>query len=140
MIASPDTQLPATAVPCAKVLLVDDNTAFRDITEMALTSLGYSVEPSASPEAALATVSGSSQFQLLITDVVMSTMNGVELAAEVQRIRPRMKVLFCSGYPASALARQGLDLSSGDFLMKPISLGALSSKMTALLGPAGART
>lgn len=131
-------QNPATAVPGATVLLVDDNEAFRDITEMALTRLGYCVQPSGSPQAALATISASPQFELLITDVVMSKMNGVELAAQVQRIRPRMKVLFCSGYPASALARQGLDLSSGDFLMKPISIGALSSKMTALLGEPGA--
>ena len=133
-------QTSATAVPGATVLLVDDNTAFRDITAMALTSLGYCVQPSASPEGALATVSGNSQFQLLITDVVMSQMNGVELAAEVRRIRPRIKVLFCSGYPASALARQGIDLSTGEFLMKPISMGALSSKMTALLGQPGAST
>ena len=128
------------AVPGATVLLVDDNTAFRDITEMALNSLGYSVQPSESAEAALARVSGSADFQLLITDVVMSTMNGIELAAAARRIRPRMKVLFCSGYPASALARQGLDLSGGEFLMKPVSLGALSSKMTALLGQPGAAT
>lgn len=119
------------------VLLVDDNEAVRDMTEMALSSLGYSVEPSDSPEAALATLSGSSEFQLLITDVVMSKMNGVELAAEVRRIRPSIKVLFCSGHPSSALVRQGLDLSIGDFLMKPISLSALSSKMTALLGGPG---
>jgi CheY-like chemotaxis protein len=131
---------PVAAVPGATVLLVDDNTAFRDITEMALGSLGYSVQPSGSPEAALASVSGSSQFKLLITDVVMSKMNGIELAAEVRRIRPSMKVLFCSGYPASTLVRQGLDLSSGEFLMKPISLGALASKMTALLGQPGAAT
>jgi two-component system cell cycle sensor histidine kinase/response regulator CckA len=130
----------AASVPGATVLLVDDNAAFRDITEMALSSLGHVVQPSGSPEAALATVSGSSQFELLITDVVMSTMNGVDLAAEVRRIRPEMKVLFCSGYPAAALARQGLDLSAGEFLMKPISLGALSSKITALLGQPGALT
>ena len=133
-------QYSATAVPGATVLLVDDNTAFRDITEMALSSLGYLVQPSGSAQTALATVSGSSQFELLITDVMMSKMNGIELAAEVRLIRPRMKVLFCSGYPASALARQGLDLSSGDFLMKPISLGALSSMMSALVGQREALT
>lgn len=137
-MGSPTMQHPATAVPGATVLLVDDNAAFRDITEMALTKLGYCVQPCGSPQAALATISANPQFELLITDVVMSKMNGVELAAQVQRTRPRMKVLFCSGYPASALARQGLDLSSGDFLMKPISMGALSSKMTALLGQPGA--
>jgi YesN/AraC family two-component response regulator len=65
----------------------------------------------------------------------MSKMDGVELAREIQRIRPEMKVLFCSGYPAAALARQGLDLTRGEFLMKPVSLAALSAKIQGLLSP-----
>ena len=132
---------PAVAVvPHPTVLLVDDNTAFREMTEMALSSLGYEVQPSSSADAALESVSRSSRFKLLITDVVMSKMNGVQLAAEIRRICPEIKVLFCSGYPATALARQGLDLSAGEFLMKPVSLAALSSKMGALLSPAGGIT
>jgi YesN/AraC family two-component response regulator len=63
----------------------------------------------------------------------MSKMNGVELAAEIRRIRPQVKVLFCSGYPAAALARQGLDLTPGEFLMKPVSLAALAAKLECLL-------
>ena len=117
----------------ATMLLVDDNAAYRDMTELALSSLGYSVQPCSSPEAALASATESPDLQLLITDVVMSKMNGVELAAEIHRIRPQMKVLFCSGYPAAALARQGLDLTRGEFLMKPITLAALSSKIQGLL-------
>ncbi len=139
MSVLPLSDPPVATTERATVLLVDDNTAFRDITEMALTSLGYPVQVSSSPEAALERVGETSELQLLITDVVMSKMNGIELAAEVRRRRPAMKVLFCSGYPASALERQGLDVSTGEFLMKPISLGGLSSKMMALLGPPGAR-
>jgi CheY-like chemotaxis protein len=121
--------------PGATMLLVDDNAPYRQMTEMALSSLGYSVQPCSSAEAALASAAESPDLKLLITDVVMSKMNGVELAAEIRRIRPQMKVLFCSGYPAAALTRQGLDLSQGEFLMKPISLGALSSKIQGLLSP-----
>ena len=115
------------------MLLVDDNAAYREMTEMALSSLGYSVQQCSSAEAALATASESPDLQLLITDVVMSKMNGVQLAAEIHRILPQVKVLFCSGYPAAALTRQGLDLTHGEFLMKPISLAALSSKIQGLL-------
>ena len=131
-------QNPATAVSGATVLLVDDNTAFRDITAIALTSLGYSVQATGSVDAALAAVSDNSKFRLLMTDVVLAKMNGGELAGQVRRMRPGMKVLFCSGYPASSLARQGIDITSGEFLMKPISMGALAAKMTALLGEPGA--
>ena len=136
MTAIPVTPEEASAtVPGAAMLLVDDNAAYRDMTEMALSSLGYRVQPCSSPEAALASAAESPDLHLLITDVVMSKMNGVELAAEIQRIRPQMKVLFCSGYPAAALARQGIDLSRGEFLMKPVSLTALSAKIQALLAP-----
>ena len=119
----------------ATMLLVDDNAAYREMTEMALSSLGYSVQTCSSAEAALISATESPDLQLLITDVVMSKMNGIELAAEIQRIRPQMKVLFCSGYPAAALTRQGLDLTHGEFLMKPISLAALSTKIEGLLSP-----
>lgn len=119
----------------ATMLLVDDNAAYRDMTEMALSSLGYSVATCSSPEAALESVTASPGLQLLITDVIMTKMNGVQLAAEVHRTRPEMKILFCSGYPAAALARQGLDLTRGEFLMKPISLAALSAKIEGLLSP-----
>ena len=118
------------------MLLVDDNAPFREMTEMALASLGYAVQTCSSPEAALARLGGSAPFELLITDVVMAKMNGVELARQVRSIRPDIKVLFCSGYPEAALKRQGLDLQMGEFLLKPITLGSLAAKIDALLTPA----
>ena len=121
------------AVPGATILLVDDNAAFREMTEMALNSLGYSVQPCSSPDVALAAASGSPHLELLMTDVIMAKMNGIQLAAQIGRLCPKIKVLFCSGYPATALARQGLDLTAGEFLMKPISLRALTLKIQALL-------
>jgi len=120
------------------MLLVDDNAAYREMTEMALCSLGYSVTTCSSPEVALESAATSPHLRLLITDVIMAKMNGVQLAAEIHRTRPEMKVLFCSGYPAAALARQGLDLTGGEFLMKPISLAALSAKIEGLLSPTAA--
>ncbi len=102
---------------------------------MALRSRGYDVEPCGSPEAALELASSSSPFQLLITDVVLGKTNGVEVAARIREVLPHIKVLFCSGYPEAALARQGIDLGMGEFLMKPMSIGALCSAIEQLLNP-----
>lgn len=124
-----------SAVPPATLLLVDDNTAFRDMTAMALRSRGYDVEPCGSPEAALELASTGSPFQLLITDVVLGKTNGIEVAARIREILPHIKVLFCSGYPEAALVRQGIDLGLDDFLMKPMSIGALCSAIEELLNP-----
>lgn len=121
-------------VPGATILLVDDNAAYRDMTTMALSSIGHSVQPCSSAEAALARAAGNPLLQLLVTDVVMAKMNGIQLAAELRRICPAIKVLFCSGHPASALARQGIDVSSGEFLMKPVSLKTLSAKIGEMVG------
>ncbi len=123
-----------TASSPVKLLFVDDNKAFRDITAMALCSRGYDVESCGSAEAAVELASGS-QFQLLITDVVLGKTNGVELAARIREVLPDIKVLFCSGYPKTALVRQGLNLSMGGFLMKPMSIGALCAAIEQLLNP-----
>lgn len=130
--------MPNVPVPNATVLLVDDNAAFRDMTEMALSSLGYSVVTCSSPEEAIESAASSPDLQLLITDVIMAKMTGAQLAAEILRVRPEMKILFCSGYPAGALTRQGVDLTRGEFLMKPLSLAALSSKIQRMLSPSEA--
>jgi len=124
-----------SAVPPGRLLLLDDNTAFCEMTAMALRSRGYAVEPCGSPEAALELASGSTQFQLLITDVVLGKTNGVEVAARIREILPHIKVLFCSGYPEAALARQGIDLGMGEFLMKPMSINVLSAMIEQLLNP-----
>jgi CheY-like chemotaxis protein len=115
------------------ILLVDDDAAIRDITAIALQTLGYSVEVCSSAVAALDLVRGAGRFDLLITDVVMAPVNGIELASRIRENRPNMKVLFCSGHPREGLARQGLHLGTDEFLMKPISIGRLSAMLEKLL-------
>lgn len=58
---------------------------------MALRSRGYSVEPCGSLAAALELASGSTEFQLLITDVVLGNTDGVEVATRVRKILPQIK-------------------------------------------------
>ena len=116
------------------ILLVDDNAAFREVTAEALLSLGYSVETSGSLDEVLASASRNSNAQLLITDVVMGNINGVDIASQVRLVRPDIKVLFCSGYPRAALARRGVDIAAEEFLLKPMSLNTLSPKIAELMG------
>jgi CheY-like chemotaxis protein len=118
----------------ATILLVDDNPAFREVTAEALLSLGYSVETSGSLDEALVSASRNGNARLLITDIVMGNINGVELASQVRLVRPGIKVLYCSGYPRTALARRGFDIGADDFLMKPVSVAALAPKMAELVG------
>ncbi|MGC7974419.1 response regulator, partial [Salmonella enterica] len=73
-----------------------------------LNMLGYNTLVAASATEALAIVDGGAAFDLLFTDVIMpGPMNGTQLALEVARRRPSVKVLFTSGYPQNALSHQG---------------------------------
>ena len=115
------------------ILLVDDNAAFREVTAEALLNLGYSVETSSSLDEVLASASRNSNARLLITDVVMGNINGLDIASQVRLVRPDIKVLFCSGYPRAALARRGLEIAADAFLVKPMSLATLSPKIAELM-------
>ena len=73
-----------------------------------LHSLGYVTLDAANGAEALALVEAGSEFDLLFTDVIMpGTMNGRQLANEVQKRKPGLKVLFTSGYTENAIIHHG---------------------------------
>jgi CheY-like chemotaxis protein len=72
-----------------------------------LASLGYAAHPAASAAEALALAARGSRFDLLFTDVIMSGMNGRELADELTRRQPSLKVLYTSGYTENAIVHHG---------------------------------
>jgi PAS domain S-box-containing protein len=90
------------------ILVVEDNVSVRASVISQLNMLGYNTLVAASATEALAIVDGGAAFDLLFTDVIMpGPMNGTQLALEVARRRPSVKVLFTSGYPQNALSHQG---------------------------------
>ena len=90
------------------ILVVEDNDAVRTFVISQLQLLGYNALIAADATEALAIVDEGAAFDLLFTDVIMpGPMNGTQLALEVARRRPFVKVLFTSGYPQNALSHQG---------------------------------
>jgi PAS domain S-box-containing protein len=90
------------------ILAVEDNDAVRRSVIAQLRLLGYRTLVAANATEALAIVDEGAAFDLLFTDVIMpGPMNGTQLALEVARRRPSVKVLFTSGYPQDALSHQG---------------------------------
>jgi len=81
----------------ARILVVDDDDDVRTAAAAIIEELGYSVVAvDRAPEAL--DLLRDQRFDLLITDVMMPVMNGVELAREVKRLRPGLPVLFATGY------------------------------------------
>ncbi len=99
------------------ILVVEDDKLVRDYVLTQLHSLGYVTLDAANAAEALAIVGAGNQFDLLFTDVIMpGAMNGRQLANELQKASPGLKVLFTSGYTENAIIHHGR-LDSGVLLL-----------------------
>jgi PAS domain S-box-containing protein len=99
------------------ILVVEDDKLVRDYVLTQLHSLGYVTLDAANAAEALAIVRAGHPFDLLFTDVIMpGNMNGRQLADELQKTRPGLKVLFTSGYTENAIIHHGR-LDSGILLL-----------------------
>jgi two-component system cell cycle sensor histidine kinase/response regulator CckA len=70
---------------------------------------------------------------LLVTDVVLPRIDGKQVAKELNKLRPETRVLFLSGYPEDTLVRHGALQAGVNFLQKPFSIKALTSKVQSVL-------
>ena len=113
------------------ILLVEDETSVRDLTRQMLEESGYKVIPAANGNDALRLCANPGHIDLMVTDIVMPQMRGVEVARRVARIRPGLRVLLMSGYTDNLI-----DLEIGGsipFLQKPFTLGALLGAVRSVL-------
>jgi signal transduction histidine kinase len=102
------------------VLLVEDNDSVLEFARGQLEELGYRVLVATNAKDALQTVIQRDDIDLMLTDVVMpGGMNGRELAAEAIKVRPKLSVLFSSGYAENAIAHQGILERGVPMLQKP---------------------
>jgi PAS domain S-box-containing protein len=99
------------------ILVVEDDRLVREYVLTQLHSLGYVTLDAANAAEALAIVEAGNKFDLLFTDVIMpGAMNGRQLANEMQKSKPALKVLFTSGYTENAIIHHGR-LDSGVLLL-----------------------
>ena len=127
----PNRPVPAET---GSILVVDDEPLVLKMFSTILRSRGYSVVDATSGGEALSKfAANSSDIRLLVTDIIMPRMNGIELATEVKRRVPHLKVLYVSGYALSTLASQGLPVERIDvFLQKPFTPAVLASRVREL--------
>lgn len=122
-----------------RILLVEDDDLVRGHVRTQLESLGYRVVEAANGRQAIALLERDSEFDLLFTDLIMpGGLDGRQLADELARRWPSLRVLFTSGFPQHAAGHQGL-LEPGMLLLhKPYRRAELAASLReALLRPAG---
>jgi PAS domain S-box-containing protein len=126
--AAPDAGTPVGAHET--VLVVEDDELVRNYVLAQLQSLGYATLSAGNAGAALALVDAGEQFDLLFTDVIMpGGMNGRQLADEVKKRRPMVKVLFTSGYTENAVIHHGRLDPGVNLLAKPYRKTDLARKI-----------
>jgi PAS domain S-box-containing protein len=116
------------------VLVVEDDEALRTLAREVLTLEGYTVIESGQPADALARMERhEGPIHLLLTDVVMPQMSGIQLAELLRAARPGLKVLFMSGYTDGAMVRRGVLQGGTHLLNKPFTPDGLTRKVREIL-------
>jgi signal transduction histidine kinase/CheY-like chemotaxis protein len=114
------------------ILLVEDNEIVRTMVSEQLTARGFKVTEAEGPVQALNLTAGR-QVDLLVTDVVMPDMNGLELHNLLIKSYPGLKVLFMSGYTDSTMDKMGIRSDGCNFLQKPFTEYEIIAKVASLL-------
>jgi PAS domain S-box-containing protein len=116
------------------ILVVDDNPAVRKAVSKQLTGIGYKVKEADAAAGALALLESEPDIHVLFSDVIMpGTMTGADLAREVKRRWPEIKILLTSGFP-EGLLENGNKIPEGiNLLSKPYRMEELFVKMRQII-------
>jgi PAS domain S-box-containing protein len=132
--APPGRLAPAQARGDETVVLVEDESMVKNLVSEVLRKAGYRVMEFANGREALArTRRHAGSIQLLVTDVVMPGMSGIELGRQLALGRPEMRILFLSGYADDVVARHGVLPPGSAFLQKPFTPDTLLRTVRGLL-------
>jgi CheY-like chemotaxis protein len=115
------------------ILVVEDESSMRRFTVDALRDFGYSVIHAESGKDAIALLANHPRIDLLVTDIVMPEMNGRQLADEIQRRRPGVKVLYMTGFTRDAVVHNGIVDNGVNLMTKPFGLGDFGQRVARLL-------
>jgi CheY-like chemotaxis protein len=135
--AAVETRPPSrSSAPCGTetVLLVEDDAGVRETAVRALRSGGYRVIAAAGAAGALEALRAEAHPPaMLVTDVVMPDTTGRELANQMRREQPGLRVLFLSGYSQDLIGQQGVLDPAESFLAKPFTATSLLSRVREVL-------
>jgi two-component system, cell cycle sensor histidine kinase and response regulator CckA len=133
-VAAAPAHEPATVGGTETILVVEDQEKVRDMVCHALARHGYTILGAECGESALRVAERhAGEIDLLLTDVIMTAMNGRQLHCQLTAARPALRTIFMSGYPDEIIGREGILDGDADFIQKPFSLAALTTMIRRVL-------
>jgi PAS domain S-box-containing protein len=115
-----DTPMPLNRKSGGTVLVVDDEADLLEVALAYLDEMGFTALEAKDGDSALEAIAHHGEIDLMLTDVVMpGGMNGVELVQKTLALRPGLKIIYSSGFPAEALAEKSMPLVDAPLLRKP---------------------
>jgi signal transduction histidine kinase len=115
------------------VLVVEDDAMVRELVCETLTAYGYRVTEAEHPDLALELAPSAGTIDLLLTDVILPSMNGRQLHRRLAERLPGLKVVYMSGYTENVIADQGMLHEGVEFIQKPFSVRTLLDKIRHVL-------
>ncbi|HEV2299625.1 MAG TPA: PAS domain S-box protein [Candidatus Acidoferrales bacterium] len=129
---------PAQVLATQTILLVEDEHSLRKLTQKILQEVGYKVLEAKDASQAMEVASGlNDDIHLLLTDIIMPGLSGRVLAEKLSPVRPKMKVLFMSGYTDGEIAPQGVLDPKMTILRKPFKWEELTRTVRQVLTSEG---
>lgn len=120
----------------AQILIVDDDPAMLSFLSRALENAGHTITTKDNGLDALGALKSTPDFQLLLTDIVMPGMDGVELANKATQLYPDLKTMFITGFSAVALNKtlgNNAPTNTNAVMAKPFHLNDLVNRVEKIL-------
>jgi two-component system cell cycle sensor histidine kinase/response regulator CckA len=118
----------------ATILVVDDEESIRRVAQEILLYLGFEVETARSGEDALERIAQGTRPDLILLDVVLPGMGGVEAFARIRRVAPQIPVIITSGYANRSSIEWLIEEGASGFVAKPYGIETLSERIRVALG------
>ena len=115
-----------------RILVVDDDTRTREAVMLYLQGLGYQVECTGDAQTGLDVVRKG--IDLVISDIRMPEMDGIEFLQEIRALQPALPVILITGYPGPEASWDARQLEATAFLSKPFRLEALANHVRMIFG------
>jgi len=118
------------------ILLVEDSDVVRDVIARMVEEGGFTVLPASCGEDALSIARRKDvSIDLLLTDIIMPEMSGVELADRLEKERPDMRILFMTGYAEEVVVNEGILGKHRECIGKPFTREQITKRVRKLLFP-----